>query len=151
MSVAEPRLGRRPAPDGRALAVGIATVGTAISAYLTWVHYSGAFAFCAGVGGCETVQTSRFAMIGSIPVALVGLLGFLLILGVALARVLSRRPELDLVLFALSLGATLYVLYLSYVEVFVLGAICPWCVAAAVCAAAVFALATRDLLRTTPT
>lgn len=93
------------------------------------------------------MQTSRYAMVGAVPVALIGLGGFAAILAVALARLRSSRPELDLALFALSLTATLYVLYLSYVEVVVLGAICPWCVAVAVCAVAVFGLAVRAVLR----
>ena len=129
------------------LAVAIAALGTAISAYLVWVHYSGSLALCIGVGGCEAVQTSRFSMIGEMPVALVGFGGFLSILAVAIARVVTWRAELDLALFGLSLAATLYVLYLSWVEVFVLGAICPWCVAVAVCAVATFAIAATAVLR----
>jgi uncharacterized membrane protein len=114
------------------------------------VHYSGSFALCIGVGGCEAVQTSRFAMLGEIPVALIGLAGFALMLLVAIVRLRSPRPELDLALFALSLAATLYVAYLSYLEVFVLGAICPWCVTVAICAAALFILAAREVFRSEP-
>ena len=124
----------------------LAVIGTAVSAYLTWVHYSGSLALCVGLGGCEVVQTSRWSMIGDIPVALVGLVGYVAILTVAAARLWSRRPGLDLALFALSLAATGYVLYLSYIEVFVLGAICPWCVSVAVCSVAIFGLTARDLL-----
>ncbi|HET7699275.1 MAG TPA: vitamin K epoxide reductase family protein [Candidatus Limnocylindria bacterium] len=128
----------------------IASLGAIISGYLTWVHYSGSLAFCAGVGGCEAVQTSRYAMIGPIPVALIGLGGFMAILAVALARLVSSRSDLDLALFALSLAATLYVLYLTYVELFVLGSVCPWCVAVAACAGAVFVAAARAVLRPPP-
>jgi uncharacterized membrane protein len=123
-----------------------AAVGTAVSAYLTWVHYSGSLALCIGVGGCEAVQTSRYAMVGELPVAAIGLGGFGAMLGVAIARLVSDRAWLDLALFGLSLAATLYVGYLTYVEIFVLGAVCPWCVTAAACAVAVLALAARDLL-----
>lgn len=127
-----------------------AAIGTAVSAYLTWVHYSGSLALCIGVGGCEAVQTSRYAMVGELPVAVIGLAGFAAILLVALLRVGVERPWLDLALFGLSLAAVLYVTYLTYIEVFVLGAICPWCVTAAVCALAVFVLAARDLLSPEP-
>lgn len=85
-------------------------------------------------------------MVGSIPVALIGLLGYLAILGTALVRVVRPSPSLDLALFGLSLAATAYVVYLSYVEVFVLGAICPWCVSVAICSVLIFALVTRELL-----
>jgi uncharacterized membrane protein len=98
------------------------------------------------VGGCEAVQTSRYSMLGSVPVAALGLAGFVAMLTLAIARLASARPDADLALFLLSLGATLYVAYLSYVEVFVLGAICPWCVSVAVCAVAILAFVGWDLL-----
>jgi len=127
-----------------------AAIGTAVSAYLFWVHYSGSLALCIGVGGCEAVQTSRYAMVGQLPVAAIGLGGFLAILAVAVARIVREHPWLDLALFGLSLAAALYVAYLTYIEIFVLGAICPWCVTAAICAVAVFVLAARDLLSPPP-
>ena len=123
-----------------------ASLGTLVSAYLTWVHFSGDLALCIGVGGCESVQTSRYSMVGPLPVSLIGLIGFSAILGVAVAHVRGASWPLT-PLFALSLGAALYVAYLTYLEVFVIGAICPWCVCVAVCALAVFALAVRELTR----
>lgn len=121
-------------------------MGTLVAAYLTWLHYSGSLAFCIGVGGCEAVQTSRWSMIGDIPVALIGFAGFAVILAVAVARLRVDDPRLDLALFALSLAATGYVAYLTYIELFVLGAVCPWCVSVAVCAIIVLGLAVADLL-----
>ena len=129
----------------RAAIVGLALVGTVVSAYLTWVHYSGSLALCIGVGGCEAVQTSRYSMIGPIPVALIGLAGFVAILAAAIAYARGADGAL-VVLFGTSLAASLYVAYLTYLELFVLGAICPWCVSVAVCAVAVFGLAAREIL-----
>jgi len=129
----------------RAAAV-VAAIGALVSGYLTWVHYSGDLALCIGVGGCEAVQTSRFAVVGGVPVALLGLTGFVAMLVVALVRLRENAPAwADTALFGLSIAATLYVAYLTYVELFVLGAVCPWCVAVAVCAALVFALVSFDL------
>jgi uncharacterized membrane protein len=96
------------------------------------------------------VQTSRYSMIGDIPVAAIGLAGFLAMLAVAALRIARPRSELDVGLFALSLAATLYVAYLSYVEVFVLGAICPWCVSVALCAVAILALLAWELFSPQP-
>ncbi len=132
----------------RASAAVVAAIGTLVSAYLTWVHYSGNLALCIGVGGCEAVQNSRFSVVGPVPVALIGLAGFIAILAVALLRL--RDDALvwsDTALFGLSLAATLYVAYLTYIELFVLGAVCPWCVMVAVCAAVVLALVSVDLFR----
>ncbi len=130
----------------RAAAAVVAAIGTLVSAYLTWVHYSGNLALCIGVGGCEAVQTSRFSIVGTIPVALIGLGVFVAILAVAGVRLRGDAPAwTDTALFGLSLAATLYVAYLTYVELFVLGAVCPWCVTVAVCAALVLALVSLDL------
>ncbi len=84
-------------------------------------------------------------MLGPIPVALIGLVGMAAILAVAAARLASDDPRLDVALFAFALVATLYTAYLSYIEVFVLGAICPWCVAVAICSLVLLVLAARDL------
>jgi len=132
----------------RALIVALALIGTLVSVYLTWVHYSGSLALCIGVGGCEAVQTSRYSMVGPIPVALIGLAGFVAILA---AAVLFARGSAGALtpLFALSLGATVYVAYLTWIEIFVLGAICPWCVSVAVCALAILALSAREVFAPT--
>jgi len=123
----------------------LATFGTLVSAYLVWVHYSGSLALCVGVGGCEAVQTSRFAMVGAIPVALIGLAGFgaLMIASIAYAR---GSAQALVALFGLSVTASLYVAYLTYVELFVLGAICPWCVSVALFAVLILALTLRELM-----
>jgi uncharacterized membrane protein len=132
----------------RAAAAVVAAIGLLVSLYLTWVHYSGDLALCIGVGGCEAVQTSRFSVVGSVPVALIGLAGFVAILGAALVRLRADGPAwADTALFALSLGGTLYVAYLTYLELFVIGAVCPWCVTVALCAATVLALVSFDLFR----
>jgi len=128
----------------RVFAVVFAAIGTSVSAYLVWVHYSGELTMCVGVGGCEVVQASRYSMVGSIPVAALGLVGFVTLLAAALWRMRSDGQAPFLALFALSLGATAFVAYLTYVEIFIIGAICPWCVSVAFCAAAIFALATWD-------
>lgn len=132
----------------RGLIVALAFIGTLVSAYLTWVHYSGSLALCIGVGGCEAVQTSRYSMVGPIPVAVIGLAGFVALLAAATAYARGSAGALT-ALFALSLGSTLYVAYLTWIELFVLGAICPWCVSVAVCALAILALSAREVFAAT--
>ena len=131
------RLGRFPLAAA-------AAAGAALSAYLTWVHWSGDLALCLGAGGCEAVQASRFATVGPVPVALIGLAGFGTLLATALLWTRSRGWA-GTVAFAIALSATLYVAYLTYLELFVIGAVCPWCVAVAVCAVASLALVVREL------
>ena len=123
----------KAAPRGgqRALRVGLgalAVVGLLISAYLTWVHYAGVAPVCVGgSGGCETVQTSSYATIFGVPVAVIGLVGYT---GLLLSA--SLRGEVGVYLgFLVALVGTLFSAYLTYLEVFVIHAICEWCVASA--------------------
>ena len=131
------------------IAAGVAVYGVAASAYLTWVHYSGTLALCIGVGGCETVQTSRYAEAGPVPVALVGIIGFVPMAALALWRLRADAPAWTLTgLFGLSLAGTLYVAYLTYLELFVIAAICPWCVSVALAVVALLLLTVMELRST---
>lgn len=130
------------------LALGVAALGGLVSFYLTWLHYSGSLALCLGAGGCETVQSSRYAELGGIPVALLGLVFFVLAAGLVVRRDRmrgARREAARLAFFGLTLSGVVFAGYLTYLELFVIGAICPWCVTVALCVALLFALAVRDL------
>jgi uncharacterized membrane protein len=106
----------------------LAVVGLLISAYLTWVHYMGVVPVCVGgSGGCETVQTSSYATIFGVPVAVVGLVGYA---GLLFSALLRGEAGVYLALL-LALVGTLFSAYLTYLEVFVIHAICEWCLASA--------------------
>ena len=109
------------------IAVGLA--GLVIAGYLTAVHYAGGEPVCAIAHGCATVQKSRYAELAGVPVALLGLLGYLAILA-ALARDGERGRT---AVAFLSLAGFGFSAWLTYVEVARLDAICVWCVASAVC------------------
>jgi uncharacterized membrane protein len=106
----------------------LAVVGLLISGYLTWVHYARVAPVCVGGGGgCETVQTSSYATILGVPVAVVGLVGYS---GLLLSALL--RGELGAYLgFLVALVGAFFSAYLTYLEVFVIHAVCEWCVASA--------------------
>jgi uncharacterized membrane protein len=106
----------------------LAVVGILISAYLTWVHYMGVAPVCVGgSGGCETVQSSSYATILGVPVAVVGLVGYSSLLFSA-----SLRGEIGVYLgFLVSLVGAFFSAYLTYLEIFVIHAICEWCLASA--------------------
>lgn len=89
-------------------------------------------------------------MLGDIPVAYLGFAGTVAILAVGLLRLRYLDGRLDIALFAVSLAATVYVAYLTYIELFVLHAVCPWCVSVAVCVVAIFALIAREVMRAEP-
>jgi uncharacterized membrane protein len=103
--------------------------GFLISAYLTWTHLNGAVPVCVGgSGGCETVQTSRYSEILGFPVAALGLFAYAAMLVCAILR--GEKAAISGAFVAL-VGA-LFSAYLSYLVLFVLRAICQWCVASAV-------------------
>ena len=121
----------------------LAAIGLAVAGYLTIVHYAGAEPVCALSGSCEKVQSSEYAKLGGIPVALLGLLGYAAIL-VSLAVARGERGRLARVgMTAVGFG---FSAYLTYLELFVIDAICQWCVASAILMTALFALAVWDFL-----
>jgi uncharacterized membrane protein len=116
--------------DRRLRVFGLAVVlaGVGVAGYLTYVHYAGLQPFCAGDGhGCERVQSSSYALLGGIPVALLGLAGYLAIA----AALLAPGERARLAAAALAVSGFGFSAYLSYLELFVIDAICQWCVASA--------------------
>jgi uncharacterized membrane protein len=109
--------------------IGLTLLGTGVASYLTIAHYSGTVTICPLHGGCETVQHSQYSELDGVPVALIGLLGYILILGTLLSPV-SETTRLALVV--LTVGGWGFSMYLTYRELFSIHAICPWCVSSAV-------------------
>jgi uncharacterized membrane protein len=120
----------------------LALAGIAVAGYLTYVHYEGLSPVCT-TGGCERVQASSYSEIGPIPVALLGLIGY-----VAILASLAIRGDVGRALtFMLALTGFAFSVYLTYLELFVIDAICQWCVASAVVMTALLAAATVRLTR----
>ena len=123
----------------RCLSIMTAWIGLGISLYLGLLKITNASAVCRGVGDCETVMLSRYADIGGIPVAFLGVFGYGMI-AVLLSyerRVPHRTEGIRIAVFGLALVGTLYSAYLTYVEVAILQAICPYCLISAVAMVAI--------------
>ena len=114
----------------------LASLGAAISAYVLYVRESDGSLVCS-TGGCETVQSSSYAELLGLPVAALGLAGFVVLLAAALARGDWAR----LVNATVALAAFLFAAYLLAVQLIVIDAICQWCVATDVLTTAIAALA----------
>lgn len=121
----------------------VAIAGLAIASYLTIVHYAGGEPVCAIAHGCATVQKSSFAEFLGIPVALLGLLGYVAILASLLKDTETSRSVTAL----LAIAGLAFSAWLTYVEIWELEAICIWCVGSAICMALLAGLATTRLLR----
>jgi uncharacterized membrane protein len=116
----------RSAP--RTVLLVLAVLGFLVSAYLTWTHFAGLAPICTGGGeGCETVQSSRYAVLLGVPVALLGLIAYS---GLIISAALWGQAGIYLG-FLISLVGTLFSAYLTYLEIFVIGALCQWCLASA--------------------
>jgi uncharacterized membrane protein len=117
---------------------GLALLGLAISIYLTWVHYAGIEPVCNGISDCERVQTSEYADLVGIPVAVLGIAGYAAIL-------VSLRTRVE-VTALLAYLAVAFSAYLTWAEVFKIDAICQWCVGSALITLAIAVLATLRAL-----
>ncbi|MEA3338049.1 MAG: vitamin K epoxide reductase family protein [Chloroflexota bacterium] len=123
--------------------------GIAVATYLTYIKLFGLEAYCAGVGNCEAVQTSPYAELFGIPVAILGLLTYLALLVLFLVKWFDWRDLGQLatqLFFLVTLVGLLFSVYLTYLELFVILAICPWCVASALVMLGLFFLALADVL-----
>jgi uncharacterized membrane protein len=117
----------------------LTAVGICLAGYLTYVHYSGVTPPCSIKGNpCSQVQKSQYSLLIGIPVALIGLLGYIAILTSLLAPDGERTRFLTTVLCIGGLG---FSAYLTYRELFTLHKICEWCVSSAVLIAVITCLA----------
>jgi len=113
----------------RSTLIVLAVIGTGLASYLTYVHYSGEVVLCSTTHNtCEQVQTSIYSKVAGVPVALMGLIGYVLILGSLLA---PERETSRFATAALTVGGFGFSAYLTYSEVFSLHKICEWCVGSA--------------------
>jgi len=132
----------------------LALVGLFVALYL-WLHalgFGGAIK-CGAAGGCETVQTSQWAVFLGLPVALYGVVGYLAILMVALAALRPAaltRSNWNVMLVSLATVGVLFTAYLTYLELFVIHAICRWCVGSAVIIAAIWIVSLLSLRTPAP-
>lgn len=122
--------------------VGLALLGlpgSAVAAYLTYAHWADRPTVCGGIGQCELVQTSEYSEIVGVPVSLLGLLYFVAMSFLALARLrwMLGTPEWGQpAALSMALAAMAFAAYLTYVELFVLEEICIWCLGLAALTAA---------------
>jgi uncharacterized membrane protein len=121
----------------RAIA-GLAVLGLAISIYLTWVHYAGIEPVCTGISDCERVQSSDYAELAGIPVAVTGIVGY-----AAIIASLRLRVEVTALLSYLAVA---FSGYLTWAELFRIEAVCQWCVVSAIASLAIAVLATLRAL-----
>jgi uncharacterized membrane protein len=126
----------------RLVAIGLAAIGLMDTIYLSYVKIAHSEVFCGGSRACDTVNTSPYSEIGGIPIAYLGLIANLVIL---LLLILETHGDFwkqysPVIVFGMTLAGTVYSFYLTYVEIAVLRAICPYCVVNAVVMISLFVI-----------
>jgi uncharacterized membrane protein len=125
--------------------LGLLVLGIGISGYLTWTHFADVPIICSADGGCDKVNKSSYAYFPpewGVPVAIIGLVGYIGLLGMWAGRTLlpAWRGKIDVAVFVATLVGVIFSGYLTAMELFVIHAICWWCVGSALVITVLFAL-----------
>lgn len=112
----------------RAMVV-LAVIGLGVATYLTIIHYAGINPACTAGQSCVKVQTSQWSKVDGVPVALMGLIGYIAILA---SLLVPDRDETRLAALAFTVIGFGFSAYLTYRELFSIHAICEWCASSAV-------------------
>jgi uncharacterized membrane protein len=128
-----------------------AILATLDSIYLLIYKLTGDNAMCIGNGGCHDVNFSPYSVIYGIPISVIGIVAYLVILGVHLLepRVGFFRENGPLAVFGMGLAGVAFSAYLTYLELYVIHAVCPFCVASAILVSVIFIVAIVRLARQT--
>jgi uncharacterized membrane protein len=121
----------------------VALAGVGVAGYLTSAHFADSTVLCVAGGGCETVQESEYAEIAGIPVAALGMVAYALVLGL----VAWDSPSARLGAAMLAFVGLAFSLYLLALQLFVIDAVCVWCLANDVVIAPLLAVLTALRLR----
>jgi uncharacterized membrane protein len=126
-----------------------AIIGLLDSLYLAYVKLTNTNIYCTpGLGNCDVVNASRYSVLWGIPLGVYGTVAFLMLLCLAVfgKRVKMLALYTELSLFAISLAGFLFSLYLTFIELFVLKAICQWCVLSAIMMTTIFVTTIHKLV-----
>ena len=126
----------------------LSLAGLFISGYLYLYKIGRIGSLACGTGGCETVQLSSWSRFAGLEVSLIGVLGYAGLLGLSLASLQAGARQWPIRAIAVGAGiGVVFTLYLTYLELFIIHAICRWCVASGVIIVAIFAAALLDQRR----
>lgn len=127
----------------------LSLAGLGVAGYLAYVEINQVPAVCGPVGACNVVQSSPYARLWGIPIALLGLLFYLMVLGFWIGQQYSRPPVSHLIsvgLVSLTVSGTIFSIYLTGLELFVIQAICLWCLSSAIITGSLMILVTVNSL-----
>jgi len=115
----------------------LAVIGLGVAIYLSFIETTQSEAVCGPVGDCNSVQQSPYAhLFGIVPIGIIGVIGYVFILSAWSLRHLTSSDKLGslagLVIWGMAWFGVLFSIYLTFLEPFVIGATCMWCITSAV-------------------
>lgn len=137
----------------RMIIAAVSLVGLFVAMYL-WLYKLGVLGqLSCGIGSCETVNLSKWAMLAGQPVAFWGVCFYVAMLTVAVLGTLERFEgdrRIAVALTVMTGGGVLFSGWLTYLELAVIHAICQWCVVSAILVLVMFALSVAELTARSP-
>jgi uncharacterized membrane protein len=126
----------------RQITIGLTVLGLLVSIWMTIYKLTDNDSMCIGSGDCKAVNQSGYAEVYGIPVAVIGVIGYLSILAV---NYLERKPGFfqengSMLLFGLTLVGFLFTIWLIFVEVTLLKKYCPFCITSQIAMTLIFIL-----------
>jgi uncharacterized membrane protein len=129
--------------------IALTIIGLLVSIYMTIYKLTDNDSMCIGNGGCSVVNSSKYSEVNGIPVAVVGMIGYAAILGILW---LERKPGFfksngTMMLFGITLIGFLFTVWLIYVEIALIKALCPFCLTSQVVMTLIFILSVVRVVR----
>jgi uncharacterized membrane protein len=133
----------------RRITLGFAVLGGLVSIYMTVFKLTENQSMCLGNGGCSVVNNSIYSEVYGIPVSVIGIVGYAALVAMILLqdRAAALRDNGVLFIFGLALVGFLFTVYLIYVEIALIHALCPFCITSQVSITVVFVLSLIRLVR----
>ena len=131
------------------VSVALVVVGLLVSIYMTIYKITGDKGMCLGSGDCSTVNASKYADVNGIPVAVFGMVGYAAILAVHYFENRNRffKQNSTLMIFGMALTGFIFTVWLIYIEIALLKALCPFCVTSQVAMTIIFIIAVVRLIK----
>lgn len=131
------------------ISIALAVLGLLVSVYMTVYKLTENNSMCLGSGDCAAVNASIYSEVNGVPVAVVGVAGYLTILVLLLLenRIRFLQKNGALIVFGLTLFGFLFTLYLIYVEAVLIRAYCPFCITSQITMTILFILSVIRLVR----
>ena len=129
--------------------VSLVVLGLLVSIYMTIYKVTSNNAMCLGSGDCSTVNASKYSEVNGIPVAVLGVLGYAAILAVHYFENRNRffKQNSTLMIFGMALTGFIFTVWLIYIEIALLKAICPFCVTSQAAMTIIFIIAVTRLIK----